>query len=73
MKAKEYLDRISKVNPNFIKFFKGTKRKVEDFPVGCYSKGDLFVVAFYFRQYKFLTKTVPTLDFYVIENSKKKN
>ncbi len=72
-KAKEYLDRVNKANPNFIKFFKGTMKENKTIPEGYYSKGDSSEVIMYFSQYAFLIKTVPTLDSYILENSKKRS
>ena len=71
-KAKEYLDRINKANPDFIKFFKGTMKENTKVPKGYYSKGDSSEVIMYFRQYDFLVETIPTIDYYILENSKKK-
>ncbi len=71
-KAKEFLDRINKANPNFIKFFKGTMKENKYVPEGYYSRGDSSEVKMYFRQYDFLVDTMPTIDYYILENSKKK-
>ena len=71
-KAKEYLDQINKENPDFIKFFKGTMKQNKDIPEGYYSIGDSSEVIMYFRQYGFLVVTVPTINYYILENSKKK-
>lgn len=71
-KAKEYLDRINKANPDFIKFFKGAMKENTKVPDGYYSKGDSSEVIMYFRQYDFLVGTIPTIDYYILENSKKK-
>ena len=71
-KAKEYLDRINKANPDFIKFFKGTMKENTKVPDGYYSKGDSSEVIMYFRQYDFLVGTIPTIDYYILENIKKK-
>ena len=71
-KAKEYLDRINKANPDFIKFFKGTMKENTKVPEGYYSKGDSSEVIMYFKNYDFLVETIPTIDYYILENSKKK-
>ena len=71
-KAQEYLDRINKANPNFIKFFKGTMKENEEIPYRYYAKGDASEVIMYFNQYDFLVDTIPTIDYYILENSKKK-
>lgn len=71
-KAKEYLDRINKANPHFIKFFKGTIKENTDIPYRHYAKGDSSEVIMYFREYDFLVETIPTIDYYILENSKKK-
>ncbi len=71
-KAKEYLDQINNANPNFIKFFKGTIKENKNIPEGYFSKGDSSEVLMYFREYYFLVETMPTIDYYILENSKKK-
>lgn len=71
-KAKEFLNRINKANPDFIKFFKGTMKANEKVPDGYYSKGDSSEIIMYFRQYDFLIDTVPTINYYILENIKKK-
>lgn len=71
-KAKEYLDRINRANPDFIKFFKGTMKENTKVHDGYYSKGDSSEVIMYFRQYDFLVGTIPTIDYYILENIKKK-
>ena len=71
-KAKEYLDRINKANPNFIKFFKGTMKQNIDVPERHYVKGDSSEVIMYFQQYDFLVETIPTINYYILENIKKK-
>ena len=71
-KAKEYLDRINKANPHFIKFFKGTMEENNDIPYRYYAKGDSSEVIMYFKEYDFLVNTIPTIDCYILENSKKK-
>ena len=71
-KAKEYLDRIDKANPHFINFFKGTMEENNDIPYRYYAKGDSSEVIMYFKEYDFLVNTIPTIDCYILENSKKK-
>ena len=71
-KAKEYLDKINKANPNFIKFFKGTMKENKNVPKRYYCKGDSSEVIMYFTQYDFLVETIPTIDYYILENSKNK-
>ena len=71
-KAKEYLERINKANPDFIKFFKGTMKENKNVFDGYYSKGDSSEVIMYFEQYDFLLDTVPTIDYYILEINKKK-
>ena len=71
-KAKEYLDRINKANPHFIKFFKGTMKENTDIPYRHYVRGDSSEVIMYFREYDFLVETIPTINYYILENSKKK-
>lgn len=72
VKARKYLDRINKANPHFIKFFKGTMKENKDMPYRHYAKGDSSEVIMYFREYDFLVETIPTIDYYILENSKKK-
>lgn len=71
-KAKEYLDRINKANPQFIKFFKGTLKRNEEIPDRYYVKGDSSEVIMYFNEYDFLIYTIPTINYYILENSKHK-
>lgn len=71
-KTKEYLDRINKANPDFIKFFKGTMKENTKVPYGYYSKGDSSEVIMYFKNYDFLVETIPTIDYYILKYSKKK-
>ena len=70
-KAKEYLDRINKANPHFIKLFKGTIKENKDMPLGYHSKGDSSEVLMYFMNYTFLIATMNTIDSYILKNSKK--
>ncbi len=71
-KAKEYLDKINKSNPYFIKFFKGKMEVNKAVPEKYYSIGDSSEVIMYFNQYDFLLDTIPTIDYYILENSKNK-
>ncbi len=71
-KTKEYLNRINKANPNFIKFFKGTMRENKDIEEGYYCNGDSSEVIMYFSQYDFLIKTVPGIVYYILGNIKRK-
>lgn len=71
-KTKEYLDKINKSNPNFVKFFKGTMKDNNNVPKGYYSKGDSSEVKMYFTNYTFLIDSIPNIDWYILENSKKK-
>lgn len=66
-KAKEYLKRINKSNSNFVKYFKDTIKTDEKISTGYYTIGDLSEVIMYFQQYGFLTDTMPTINYYVIE------
>lgn len=72
-KAKEYLDMINKVNPNLIKFFKGTMKENKNVPDGHYAIGDSSEVMMYFVEYGFLLITMPTLKDYVLEYNKRNN
>lgn len=69
--AKEFLERINKSNPNFIKLFKGTIKINKDVPEGYYRKGDSSEVIMYFNQYSFLALTIPNIHEFILENSKK--
>ena len=71
-KALEYLNRINKANSHFIKFFKGTMKENMDIPYRHYAKGDSSEVIMYFREYDFLVETIPTIYYYILENSKVK-
>ncbi len=70
-KAKEYLDRVNKANPNLLKYFQGTIKVNEKVPVGYYGRGDSSEVIMYFEQYDFLIDTMPTLSYYIIDYFKK--
>jgi tetratricopeptide (TPR) repeat protein len=69
-KAKEYLNRINKVNPHLLKFYKGTMKKAKDIPEDHYALGDPSEVIMYLRTYYFLIDTIPTINYYILENSK---
>lgn len=69
-KSIEYLNRIKKSNPHFIKFFKGTMKVNEKVPDGYYQKGDSSEVIMYFHEYDFLIDTIPTIHEFILENSK---
>lgn len=70
-KAKEYLNRINKANPHFLKLFKGTIKEDKDISEGYYAKGGSSEVFVYINLYSFLIITMPNIDHYVIDNSKK--
>ena len=72
-KALEYLERINKANPNFVKIFKGNIKVEDNVSDGYYSKGDSSEVFVCFTTCDFLLDTVPALGRYILENSKKKN
>ena len=67
-KAKEYLKRIDKCNPNFVKFFKGTIKESKEVSPGYYSRGDSSEIFMYLERYDYLLVTMPKLHEYVIEN-----
>lgn len=69
-KAKEYLKKIDKSNKNFVKYFKGTLKFSKTIPEGYYSYGDPSEIIMYFDRYEFLTDTLPTIGYYILENSK---
>lgn len=71
-KAKEYLNRINKANPHFLKFFKRNLKPNKDLQEGAYIKGDASEIYMYLQEYYFLLTSVPTLSYYVLENSKNK-
>lgn len=71
-KAQEYLNRINKANPHFLKFFKGNFKPNENLEEGAYIRGDSSEICMYLKEYYFLLTTVPTIKFYVLENSKHK-
>ena len=70
-KAIEYLKRINKSNPNFIKLFKGKMEDNENIMPGYYSIGDSSEIKMYFMNYTFLLLTLPLIDEYILKYSKK--
>lgn len=66
-KAKEYLKRIDKCNPNFVKFFKGTIKESKKVSPSYYSRGDSSEIFMYLKRYDYLLITMPKLHEYVIE------
>ena len=70
-KAKDYLKRINKANPNFIKFFKGTLDEGGYTIDGYYSRGDASEMFMYFNRYTFLIMSLPTIDEFILKFSKK--
>ena len=70
-KAIEYLKRINKSNPNFLKFFKGKMEDNENIMPGYYSIGDSSEIKMYFMNYTFLLLTLPLIDEYILKYSKK--
>ncbi len=71
--AKEYFQKICKANPDFIKLYKGTLKETKEITEGYYSIGDISEIIMYLNHYDFLLKTVPTLDYYILENINKVN
>lgn len=71
IKANDYLKRINKVNKDFIKFFKGNMKINDNVPNGYYHPGDSSEVLMYFEEYDFLIDTIPAIEYYILENSKK--
>ena len=67
-KAKEYLNRVDKCNPNFVKFFNGTIKESKNVSPGYYSRGDSSEIFMYLERYDYLLITMPKLHEYVIEN-----
>lgn len=67
-KAKEYLNRVSKCNSNFVKLFNGTIKESDKIKPGCYSRGDSSEIFMYLERYDYLLITMPKLHEYVIEN-----
>ncbi len=70
-KAKEYLDKINKNNKHFLKLFKGTLKSDTNVPEGYYGVGDVSEVMVYFRDFQFLMYSIPCIDEFILENSKK--
>lgn len=69
-KAKEYLKRINKANPNLVKVLKGQKVNPNSkTPAGYYQKGDVSEVLMYLNKYFFLINTIPTVEDYILKNS----
>ncbi len=71
-KAKEYLDKINAYNPHFIKFFKGTLIEDDNAPTGFFSPRRPSEVSMYVDSYFFLFLSIPTINYYVLKNSRKK-
>lgn len=71
-KAKEYLKRVDKCNPNLAKFFYGNMKDNEEALKGYYSRGDSSEVMMYLICYDFLLITMPKLHEYILDNLKKK-
>ena len=72
-KAIEYLKKVNKANPNFLKYFKEDELKPnKKIPEGCYAFGDASEVLNFIDETGFLLDTVPTISYYIIENSKTK-
>lgn len=67
-KAKEYLNRVNKCNPNFVKLFNGTIKENNEVNPGYYSRGDSSEIFMYLERYDYLLITMPRLHEYVIEN-----
>ena len=69
-KCIEYLNKINKSNPYFIKYFTDgitNESYIED----GYQKGKASEILMYFENYDFLTDTIPNIDEYIIENINK--
>jgi len=67
-KAKEYLKKIDKVNPNFRKFFSKDIEIDEDNSLGYYSHGDITEVIAWVEAYDFLIDTVGNIGEFILEN-----
>ena len=70
-KAIEYLKRIDKCNPEFVKYFNGTLKPDKDVRPGYYRRGDSSEVFMYINRYDYLVLSMPRLDEYIYENHKK--
>lgn len=70
-KAREYLKRIHKANPEFINIFNGTLKVNDKVPEEYYSIGDSSEVIMYFTNYFFLINTMSAMEFYILENIEK--
>ena len=69
-KSLEYLDRINKANPYFIKYFKTNLKIEKNVEEGDYNKGKPSEVIMYFEIFKYLTDQVPSLKYYILNNTK---
>ncbi len=69
-KAKEYLGRIHKANPNFVKFFQGKLKEKDDTPEGYYSKGKVSEVLVCLDKYMFLLDTMNIIASYICNCAK---
>lgn len=66
-KAKEYLEKIDKLNPNLVKYLNNTIENEMPAPV-CYRRGDTSEIYMYVNRYDYLFYTMPRLDEFVGEN-----
>lgn len=68
VKAKEYLSKIKKNNPEFVKFFKGTIKEDNEVLSGYYQKGTASEVLMYFDDYDFFVDTLPNISDFILNN-----
>ena len=70
--AQEYLDKLNKVNSNFIKLFNYEDLEdKKDTPPGYYSRGSMSEIIMYRTEYFFLIDTLTTIEDFIEEYSKK--
>ncbi len=69
-KANAYLKRANKANPSLIKFFKGTLTDKDKAHHDYYQIGTASEIMMYYTNYVFLTDTIPTIEYYILEKFK---
>ena len=67
--AEKYLDRIKKVNKNFVSYFENMEDYDDDFPP-YYSIGDISEVKTVSHELDFLFITMPNIENFIVEKGK---
>lgn len=66
-KAKEYLNKINKANPNLKKFLTGEEKIDESCEQHYYRKGEMSEVVMYYENYSFLLDIVCSIEDFILE------